>query len=215
MLDKFKKPPKRHEYFPHQRENEHIVLFLRRHWMIAAAYVARLIIFGCMPIVVGGLLYSLGWSLEMKSVWYVLAIEGISLYYICIWVFYFHEFVDYYLDVWIVTDQRIISIEQIGLFNYSTSEQSILKVQDVTAEIKGKRQTFLDYGHVHIQSAGEAERFVFEQVPHPREVARIIMQTQEDALRREGLSASTEEINVLPATQTKRYAAEEQIIQHR
>ena len=97
-----------------------------------------------------------------------------SLFYLYIWLFAFASYVDYYLDVWIVTNQRIIDIEQKGLFSRVVAEQKIDRIQDVTSEIKGFFSTMLDYGNVYVQTAGEKERFVFKQVPAPYQVAKKI-----------------------------------------
>ena len=51
--------------------------------------------------------------------------------------FAFIEFTDYYLDTWIVTTERIISIEQKGLFERTASELDLISVQDATAEVHG------------------------------------------------------------------------------
>ena len=49
------------------------------------------------------------------------------------------------------------------------------------ARSKGFLQTMFDYGHVYVQTAGATERFNFEEVPNPREVAgKIIALAEED-----------------------------------
>ena len=97
---------------------------------------------------------------------------------------YFHQFVDYRLDTWIITNERIIDMQQLGLFDRVISELNINKVQDVTAEVHGQIQTFLDYGNVYIQTAGVQERFIFYSVPHPEEVARLIIQVNDMAMNK-------------------------------
>ena len=97
-----------------------------------------------------------------------------SLYYLFIWVTMFTVFVDYYLDIYIVTTHRIVDIEQKGLFNHIVSEQSLERVQDVSSKVKGFFPTFLDYGLVLIQSAAAKNLFHFKQVPEPDVVARKI-----------------------------------------
>ena len=47
-------------------------------------------------------------------------------------------------------------------------------MQDITSDVEGFWATLLDYGDVHIQTAGEKERFVFKQIPFADEVARRI-----------------------------------------
>ena len=86
-----------------------------------------------------------------------------------------------HLDVWTVTTDRVINREQNGLFNRVVSEMDLYRIQDVTAEQKGFFPTILHYGNVYIQSAGVKERFIFEQVPSPYRVAKIIQKLDERA----------------------------------
>jgi hypothetical protein len=89
------------------------------------------------------------------------------------------------LDVWIVTDKRIVNIEQIALFQRSVSELEHSKIQDITSEIHGILPTLFRYGYIYIQTAGETQRFVFKQVPNPVKTRNIIMKLQKKAIMRE------------------------------
>jgi hypothetical protein len=89
-------------------------------------------------------------------------------------MFSFANFIDYYLDVWIVTNERVINIEQKGLFSREVSEKELHKMQDITSDVDGFWATMLNYGDVYIQTAGEKERFVFKHIPFADEVARRI-----------------------------------------
>ena len=91
------------------------------------------------------------------------------------WIYFFLIWIDVWFDTWIITDDRIINIEQSGLFSREVSELKLARVQDVSVEVHGFFQTFLNYGDVHIQSAGEEERFQFRSVPDPYGVKNIIM----------------------------------------
>jgi len=139
------------------------------------------------PIAFVVVLFTIDIDFTPGTVPYILLVEGVSLYYLFTLLSYFHNFIDYHLDIWIVTDQRVISIEQNGLFNRVVSELNIGRIQDVTSEMKGKVQTFLHYGQVHIQTAGEAERFVFEEVPQPDKVAQVILQVHDRVAKIEEL----------------------------
>jgi len=93
----------------------------------------------------------------------------------------FTAWTETYLDVWTVTTDRIINREQNALFNRVVSELDLKRVQDVTAEQKGFFPTIFYYGDVFIQSAGVKERFVFEQIPQPYKIAKIIQRLDERA----------------------------------
>lgn len=95
-------------------------------------------------------------------------------YLLFVFVFALTQFYDYYLDVWVVTNERIIDIQLKGLFARTTSEARLYRVQDVTAQMKGIGATIFDYGTVSVQTAGATGRFIFEQMPDPDTVVREI-----------------------------------------
>lgn len=109
-----------------------------------------------------------------------LATLGASAYYLFVWLLLFFNFIDYYLDLWIITTERIIDIEQRGFFSRTISEQKISNIQDVTSEIKGVIPTLLKFGYLYIQTAAAKERFVFEDVPDPDGLRDIIIKLTED-----------------------------------
>lgn len=108
-----------------------------------------------------------------------LMILAVSAYYLFVWLFLFTQFVDYYLDSWFITSEKIIDVEQHGLFARTIAELELYRVQDVTSEVKGFLPTVFHYGTIYVQSAGEQKRFIFENIPHPYEIARQILELAE------------------------------------
>ncbi|MBI2415936.1 MAG: PH domain-containing protein [Candidatus Kerfeldbacteria bacterium] len=173
--------------FPNQRPNEKVLLKLRRHWLTWAWNIIQLLLFNLIPPGLYILFYQLiGWPVPTEGLLYIGLVLLLSLYYLGAWLIFYHAFVDYHLDVWVLTDQRIVNVEQQGLFDRTISELNILKVQDVTSEIHGHLQTFFNFGNVYIQTAGEQQRFIFQNVPHPEDVARIIIHANDIALQKNG-----------------------------
>lgn len=135
---------------------------------------------------VGYLFFKISLPLYLSlPVFRVIIILGTSIYLLSIWLFLFSAFLDYYLDLWIVTNDRIMNIEQHGLFGRTVSELDLTKIQDVTSEIKGIIPTLFNYGDVHIQTAAEEKRFVFEEVPNPHEVRKGILDLIDEDKKRE------------------------------
>jgi uncharacterized membrane protein YdbT with pleckstrin-like domain len=110
---------------------------------------------------------------------------GESLFAVVLWTFIFFVWIDYYFDIWVITSEKIINIEQKGLFMRSLSELKFEKIQDVTVEVKGLLPTILNYGDVFIQTAGEKERFIFRQVPDPYKIKDLVMSLQKVQKREE------------------------------
>jgi hypothetical protein len=164
--------------FPGQHEEEQVILFLRRHWFI---FLMRIlfILFSIVVLVTIYIFFNTVNSNFKESDFYNLLLFGESLAVLFLWNFFFILWLDYYLDAWIVTNERIINIEQRGFFMRNISELKLTKIQDVTSEIIGIFPTLLDYGNIYVQTAGEKERFTFYQIPHPNQVKNIIVQLQE------------------------------------
>lgn len=176
---------------PNQREGEKMILFLRRHWFAPLTIL-----------VVSGLLLAfpfLVWFTfpEMVAEWmerqYIgpLLSLGLLMYIMAIWLVSWIEFTDYYLDTWIITNERILNIEQLGLFNRTASELHLTSIQDITSEIKGFLHTMFNYGSVYIQTAGETTRFNFKNIPHPDKVKDDILRLVEEDKRRHGFGQGT------------------------
>ncbi len=76
----------------------------------------------------------------------------------------------------VVTNQHIVDIDQMGLFNRTVSTLRLEEIQDISASVKGPVQTFFQYGTILIQTAGERENFVFDYVPNPYELEHYVLE---------------------------------------
>jgi len=173
---------------PNRQADEKLVLFLRRHWLVLFGRWFFLIILAGIPVGIYFFLATYQPQILTGKITFPFLFLLTSIYYLFIWLFFFNVFIDYYLDVWIVTTKRIIDIEQRGLFNRVVAEHSLEKIQDVTGAQKGLIQTIFKFGDVFIQTAGEIQRFDFHQVKNPFEVVRIInslLQKKEERLEQE------------------------------
>ncbi len=155
---------------PNALPDEKVVLFLRRHWIaLVRVFIFSGVLF-VLPVVVGTLIELANPSLIMHIFWGPALMVILVAYLLTILVLTFTELTDYWLDVWIVTNERIINTEQQGLFNRVVSEVYLHQIQDITSEQKGFLSTFLTFGHVFIQTAAERERFEFKDIDNPDDV---------------------------------------------
>ena len=187
-------------YIPHRKEGETLVMLLRRHPFVIVTKLAFWVVVAVAPVVFYFLAKDATPFVFNNSVVYPIVVLFTSVYYLYLWLFAFHSFVDYYLDVWIVTNYRIINIEQRGLFSRTVSEQELDRIQDVTSELKGFFSTMLDFGTVYIQTAGEQVRFVFKQIPDPYGVSRKITKLAEQ--RRQAHQETEQKIPTQPPAQS-------------
>lgn len=103
---------------------------------------------------------------------------GIAIYFMSVLTFMLLEWLSYYLDVWIITDQRIVDVRQHSLFHRTVSEISMDRIQDVTVDVPGFIPTMLDFGTIRIQTAGEQGEFVISEVPNCDRAKSIIVDQQ-------------------------------------
>lgn len=159
-----------------QHSGENVVFSLRRHPIVFLGPIFVFVILAILPLV-GKEIFLEGKPLALAN---PLMQTGLILllasYYLGIWVFFLSQFTDYYLDINIVTNDRIIDINQKGLFGRAVSELDLTRVQDVHSEIKGIIPTMLNYGNVVVQTAANEENFHFEQISNPSGVRQRILE---------------------------------------
>jgi|SRR3989344_621415 len=150
------------------REGENILSIYRRHGFILAAEVVPIVLFAFVLVGVG--FFAIGQLPDEIVPLRALVALGILLFLHLFWIALFVILADFFLDVWVLTDQRVIAIEQRGLFARTVSEFDLSRIQDVTIEVHGIIPTMLNYGNLIVRTASEHENFIFKQVWRPNEI---------------------------------------------
>ena len=96
-----------------------------------------------------------------------LVVFGYTVWLLILWMVGSIFWTNYYLDVWIITNKRIIDVEQQGLFKREISFLHMDKIQDVTFKVDGVLATMLNYGNLAVQTAGAEGDFPISGVPNP------------------------------------------------
>lgn len=166
----------------HLQPGENIELKARKHWFILFRKMVGLLIVWLLPFILWNLFLIYGGDIEFTPGQKITLtpnpelISFISAFWsLLIWMKLFAVWTDYYLDVWIVTDRRLVSIDQLGLFNRELSTLRMERIQDVTFSIEGIVATLLNFGDIHVQTAAEEREFVMSGVAHPDRVKRMIL----------------------------------------
>ena len=81
---------------------------------------------------------------------------------------WFHPFLNWYLNIYVLTNKRIINVTHESIFKRQTTEAPINRVQDVTHKTLGIVSMIFNYGDVIIQTAGHQTLIHFYMVPNPR-----------------------------------------------
>ncbi|MBI5222459.1 MAG: hypothetical protein HY980_03110, partial [Candidatus Magasanikbacteria bacterium] len=138
-----------------QKPYEKIEYFLRRHPITFIPVLATFIILMLVPVALYFLFNNLFPSLLTGAISYPLLVLFASVFYLSVYLFFYGQFIDFYLDVWIVTNDRIVDIEQHGLFSRSISELDLYNIQDVTVEITGFFATMFKYGNLYVKTSSD------------------------------------------------------------
>src|SRR3990167_4508371 len=163
---------KKGSYFSEQDHDEKVVLFIRRHWLAFLPWIVIIFMMILIPailiIVYGSQVPELFFGTNRAFL-----IVGVGSYLLITLAVFLTAWTGYYLNVAIITPEHLVDIRQSGLFNRKVSEQSLLRVQDVSARITGIMQTFFRYGMVFVETAGEAPNFEMLNIPLPNKIGRF------------------------------------------
>lgn len=145
-------------------KEEKRILVIRKHWFNLFKSLFPLIIFSVFItwgiLQFGKFIFLVKYLVTIK-IFLIASIQLVLLSYsFIIWT-------NWYLDIWIITEKRILDIQQISLFSRNVSEVRLDHVQDITVEVKGIIATFLSFGRLQVQSAGEAREFYIKDVRLP------------------------------------------------
>lgn len=168
--------------FPAQEKDERILLILRRHWFSYMIFWFMTILL-LAPLVVF-FVYAINNPDVVTGIIQDIAVLACSIYILFILALLMNGFIDYYLDVYIITDRRIVDIVQAGLFKREISELNLRQIQDVSAHVDGIFPTLLHYGNINVQTAAETPNFAFKNIPHPYEISKKILDLHEAYLKK-------------------------------
>ena len=157
------------------KPRERIEYMLRRHAVTFAPTLVMFAVLAAIPIVVYILSERLFPGIIIQQNWYALLVVMGTIYYLFLIIFFYTHFIDYYLALWIVTNDRIIDIEQQGIFSRVITELNLFQVEDVTTEIRGFMPTIFHYGEIKVKTASSNEDIIFHEVPYPNKVRERLL----------------------------------------
>lgn len=158
-----------------QKMYERLVAVVRRH---PITFIPNIILFLFLLLVPVGAYWAIGNSfahLFTDPVWAPILVMVASLYYLFICLFFYTNFVVFYLDVWVITTDRLLDIQQKSLFARTMAELDLYQIQDATSEVKGFFASFFNYGDLTIQTAAAKPQFKLTSVRDPHGLRQKIL----------------------------------------
>ena len=157
------------------REYERIVSVFRRHHFVLLVTLIPIVGAFFLVLVVAAIA-----EVRMPSDFGALkpvVFLGAAFFLHLLWLALFITIADFVLDVWVLTDKRMIMVEQKGLFARMVAELDLDRVQDAGVEVNGIIATFLNFGNVRVHTASEREDFVLAHAARPHEVKDTVMRS--------------------------------------
>ncbi len=162
----------------HLEADEHIILEVRKHWIVFLSYAVGLLFSALAPFIIFAfiqIIFPNVGNLNIPG-----NVTALFLFFYCLWLLFlwasfFINWTKYYLDVWYVTEKRIIAVDQRSIFDRAISNLRFDKIQDVTIDVRGILPTLLKFGDVKVQTAGEDNyEFSMTSVRKPEDVRKVI-----------------------------------------
>lgn len=146
---------------------------VHRHWLFIAVRIVVVLILISLPVIVVPLLERLGViavsTLSVPTLMTLWALWGLMA-----WTIFWQFWTTYYMDIWVVTNKRIIDIDYERLFDRSIHVLELTKVQDISTRVQGILGTLFKYGSVIVQTAGTQDQFIIDQIADPEHLRDVI-----------------------------------------
>lgn len=164
--------------FPGHHHDEKVELVFRQH----PAVMRRPLIYGMLAILLG-IVPLMIWPLSNTATQIALGVPVLVILY------WFYHWIGWYYSVYILTDQRLIDIQQHGLFNRRVNEVALERIQSVNYHVKGLQAAMFKFGDITVQTyVGD---WVMEMIYEPVEVHSYVM----TAVRESSHGRSTDPFN--------------------
>lgn len=173
----------------HLSPTERVEFTLRKHWFILLERFVGLFFIYIAPLVLlkvlgAGAIPGVAVNVDLLSRVHpaavTLAAAGWSL---VVWMKFFAFWIDHYLDVWILTNEKLIDVEQKSFFHREIATLKIAHIQDVNIQTSGVFATLLGFGTITVQTAAETPEFTMRNIAHPEHAKERILTLMDRAER--------------------------------
>ncbi len=160
---------------------------VRKHWFVLVAELMGVTLFALAPFILLMALLFLPNDMPLNIAFsdhYAEAVFAMTLWTALCVMAAMMIWTHYYLDLWAITDRRIIVIDQISFFNRRVSSFRLERLQDMKVSIDGLIPTLLNFGSIRAQTASSADsNFHTYGLPDPRNLQSLIQQATDKRLK--------------------------------
>lgn len=153
--------------------DEKILYIFRRAFITNLDWIFITLVLTLTPVVANIILLAAGGSArELISPFFAFSLN--IFWYLFVFGFAFQNFLNWFFNLYVITDKRIMDLDFVGLLHKNISETSLHNIEDVTSTVSGALKITFNYGNVFIQTAGENREFEFHDVANPSKVRDIL-----------------------------------------
>lgn len=163
--------------FQNQNENERILLFIRQHkivlippifWSLVLVFIPPIIVW----LIKIGDSYNFHFSFGLTpGIWIALTI----LWYFFIFAYLFQVFLNWYFNVYVMTNQRLIDFDFNGLLSHGADETNLTNIETAESGIGGLWGTVFNMGTITVRTAADQNNFVLDNIPDPSRIRDFVM----------------------------------------
>lgn len=136
------------------RPGEKVEMVVRRHWIIFAFLGIYFFL---------GLLVTI--STFLISGWNFVSMMSMIVFWMVYLMFLYIDWINHELDLFVVTNNRIIGVEQISFLNRTVSEANLGQIQEVNSKTKWILANLLNFWTLWVQTAGNTQTMTMAYVP--------------------------------------------------
>lgn len=160
--------------FDVQNRGEIIFLMMRKHFITNFAWIFQTVFTALIPLFVVIIINVLYINLNdyfLKNLVNSIAPQNwiiiLLIYYLSLFTYAFGKFLDWYYNIYLVTNERIIHLYFKIFTGKVVSEANLDKIEDISQQTYGFFPSIFNYGDVYVQTAAERSRFMFKDVADP------------------------------------------------
>jgi hypothetical protein len=160
------------------KEGEKVVKVVHKHWASFIWPATKVFLVLVIPFFLISFLFSNLLGLIIFFIWVAVGLG-----------YGFHQWINWYFDIFILTNQRIVNIDQRSLFSRSVSETNYKDVTGVTYEVSGPLAMMFNYGNVKVSVGGAENAIKINSVADPKGLQELIVDLQQKFVNEQEVSA--------------------------
>lgn len=159
----------------HVEDEEAIRRIVHRHWLVGI----KTVIWPAITLILAWTLVVMTMIRPMFTAALLWSIPG------SIWLL--RNFLDYYLDVWIITNKGVIDLAWFGWFHRQSTRVLYSDIQGVSYEIQGIAGTLLQFGTISIEKVSTGSSISLAHVSSPKDVEGLILENMEAYMHKKNM----------------------------